>query len=148
MQIEAAMPGPFKGAPMARLEYVTRGIKKHETETNRGSVRGCLLLHPFSVVKMRAVWEPIGTTRNTKMLWAASCLCFFAFLRVGELTVPTEKVYDPSVHLSVGDIAVDDARRPLLLRVTIKQSKTDPFRTCSLAGQIQCYARWVVVTFA
>ena len=44
------------------------------------------------------------------------------------LTVPTEKVYDPSVHLSVGDIAVDDVRRPSLLRVTIKQSETDSFR--------------------
>ena len=29
-KIEAAMPDPFKGAPMARLEYVTRGIKKHK----------------------------------------------------------------------------------------------------------------------
>ena len=30
MQIEAAMPDPFKGAPMARLEYVTRGIKGNQ----------------------------------------------------------------------------------------------------------------------
>ena len=37
MQIEAAMPDPFKGVPMARLEYVTRGIKKHETETKGGA---------------------------------------------------------------------------------------------------------------
>ena len=29
-KIEAAMPDPFKGTPIARLEYVTRGIKKHE----------------------------------------------------------------------------------------------------------------------
>ena len=49
-------------------------------------------------------------------------------MRAGELTVPTDKVYDPSVHLSVGDITVDDAYRPSLLRVTIKQSKTDLFR--------------------
>ena len=129
MQIEAAMPNPFKGAPMARLEYVTRGIKKHETETKEGQ-RPRLPITPPLLMKMRAVWEPTGTTHNTKMLWAASCLCFFAFLRAGELTVPTEKVYDPSVHLSVGDIAVDDARWPSLLRVTIKQSKTNPFQKC------------------
>ena len=53
---------------------------------------------------------------------------FCAFLRAGELTVPTGSSYDPSVHLSVGDIAVDHPSRPSFVRVTIKQSKTDPFR--------------------
>ena len=53
---------------------------------------------------------------------------FFAFLRVGEQTVPTEGAFDPAVHLGVGDVAVDDTKNPTLLRVTIKQSKTDPFR--------------------
>ena len=41
---------------------------------------------------------------------------FFSFLQAGELTVPTGSSYDPSIHLSVGGIAVDH------------QSKTDPFR--------------------
>ena len=37
MQIEAAMPDPFKGAaPMARLEYGTRGVKKLEAEKQVG----------------------------------------------------------------------------------------------------------------
>ena len=126
MQIEAAMPNSFKGAPMAHLEYVTRGIKKHEAETKEGQ-HPRLSITPPLVVKMKAVWELTGATHNTKMLWAASCLCFFAFLRVSELTVPTEKAYNPSVHLSVGDVAVDDACRPSLLRVTIKQSKINLF---------------------
>ena len=59
-----------------------------------------------------------------------NCLlpAFFVFLRTGELTVPTGSSYNPSVHLSVGDIAVDHPSRPLFVRVTIKQLKTDPFR--------------------
>ena len=59
-----------------------------------------------------------------------NCLlpAFFVFLRTGELTVPTGSSYNPSVHLSVGDIAVDHPSRPLFVCVTIKQSKTDPFR--------------------
>ena len=36
--------------------------------------------------------------------------------------------YDPSVHLSFSDIAVDNLERPAVLRLTIKQSKTDQFR--------------------
>ena len=35
--------------------------------------------------------------------------------------------YDPSIHLSRSDIAVDNPRQPTTLRVTIKQSKSDPF---------------------
>ena len=55
-------------------------------------------------------------------------LGFFWFLRTGEMTVPNDQNYDPSCHLSVGDVAVDNPRAPTLLRVSIKQSKTDPFR--------------------
>ncbi len=44
------------------------------------------------------------------------------------MTVPTESEYDPGAHLSVKDIAVDDPVQPRVVRVFIKQSKTDPFR--------------------
>lgn len=62
------------------------------------------------------------------MLWAACCLGFFAFLRVGEMTIPSDSEYDPEVHLSVGDIVVDDASKPSQVQIRIRQSKTDPFR--------------------
>ena len=61
------------------------------------------------------------------MLWAACCMCFFGFLRSGEITVPSLKEYDPEGHLSVGDVALDSHQDPLVVRVHIKQSKTDPF---------------------
>ena len=76
----------------------------------------------------KLVWEPTANSHDTKMLWAASCLCFFAFLRTGELTVPTVGAFDPAIHLGVGDIAMDDKEQPTLVRINIKQSKTDPFR--------------------
>ena len=44
------------------------------------------------------------------------------------MTIPSDKDYDPAVHLSMGDIAVDDVHNPTMLQITIKQSKTDPFR--------------------
>ena len=42
--------------------------------------------------------------------------------------MPSDAEFDPKVHLCVSDIALDDCRRPGLLRIIIKQSKTDPFR--------------------
>ena len=62
------------------------------------------------------------------MLWAACCLAFFGFLRVSEFTIPSTAAYDPTCHLSLKDIAVDNRDNPHLLQVAIKQSKTDPFR--------------------
>ncbi len=127
LQISAAQPDPFNGKSMPQLEYVLRGIKKRESE-KAGNMRERLPVTPTILLQMKAVWDPSGTHRDTKMVWTACCLCFFAFLRVGEITAPGISSYDAAVHLGVGDIAVDDPRRPSFLRVRIKQSKTDPFR--------------------
>ena len=37
----------------------------------------------------------------------------FAFLRAGEMSVPSDKAYDPAVMC---DIAVDDPRNPSMLK--------------------------------
>ena len=62
------------------------------------------------------------------LLWAACCLAFFGFLRCGEFTVPSQTSYDKDAHLSINDIALDSRSSPTVVIVTIKQSKTDPFR--------------------
>ena len=42
-----------------------------------------------------------------------------------ELTIPNDKVYDYSIHLSPGDIATDSHTNPTMLQVHLKTSKTD-----------------------
>ena len=42
--------------------------------------------------------------------------------------MPSDSGFDPAVHLSVSDVAIDNARVPNTIRIRIKQSKTDPFR--------------------
>jgi len=53
---------------------------------------------------------------------------FFGFLRVSEFTIPSVDSYDSACHLSLQDISIDSRDSLNLLQVTIKQSKTDPFR--------------------
>ena len=72
--------------------------------------------------------EEESSSFDNIMLWTASCLCFFGFLRAGELTVPTEAEYDAGVHLNFSDVALDSKCNPSFLRVHIMASKTDPFR--------------------
>ena len=44
------------------------------------------------------------------------------------MTAPNDATYDACVHLSISDIAVNNTKSPAVVRVTIKASKTDPFR--------------------
>ena len=53
---------------------------------------------------------------------------FFGFLRSGEFTVKSAQSYDPDACLMFQDVAVDSHIEPSLVRVHLKQSKTDPFR--------------------
>ena len=62
------------------------------------------------------------------MIWAACCISFFGLLRVSEFTTPTQSHFNPSSHLSLSDIAVDSHTSPQVLRITLKQSKTDQLR--------------------
>lgn len=42
--------------------------------------------------------------------------------------MPSQQAYDPEVHLNLADLAIDSHEAPSLIRILIKQSKTDPFR--------------------
>ena len=126
LHISEGMPDPFQ-ASLTRLHYVLRGIKKNEAEHGSGS-RERLPITPQILRKIKEVWDHSSTSTDVVMLWAACCLAFFGFLRAGELTVPTDTGYDASVHLSYSDISVDNPSSPSIVKVVIKQSKTDPFR--------------------
>jgi len=61
------------------------------------------------------------------MIWAACFLAFFGFLRVSEFTMPGDNQFDESCHLSLNSVAIDNRDKPTELKITIKQSKTNPF---------------------
>ena len=72
---------------------------------------GCLLgsrtrlpVTPSLLRKLKGVWAVSGGERDTKLIWAACCLCFFGFLRAGEMTVPSDGEFDPQTHLSLADV--------------------------------------------
>ena len=46
-------------------------------------------------------------------------MCFFGFLRKREVVVPSDTGYDPAVHLSYGDVNVDEVHKPSYVEVTI-----------------------------
>ncbi len=87
-----------------------------------------LPITPPLLHRMKEVWNGQAEDSDIVMLWAACCLALFGFLRAGEFTIPDDSSFDPSVHW--GDLAVDNPIDPAILSVTLKASKTDPFRRC------------------
>ena len=110
---------------MPLLELTLRGAKKEQAGMAK---RTRLPITPIILERMRQVWNADPSNWDHVMLWAASCVGFFGFLRSGELTVPESDEFDPKQHLMFTDLAIDDAANPRVISMRIKQSKTDPFR--------------------
>ena len=127
MQISSGLPDP-ELANMPKLDGVMKGIKKSLQARSQPRKHIRLPITPHIIRAMGAVWEGNGATQDHVMLWAAVTLCFFGFLRSGEVTVPSDSSFDPATHLTVHDISVNDTANPTWLKLHLKASKTDPFR--------------------
>ena len=114
---------------MHRLQKVLTGIKRLAPSTKRDRF-------PITTQILSAIYNYLRPALSTNldhiMLWAAFTLAFFAFLRASEFTC--NGPFNPEVHLTSQDITFHpDIQSPSLMRVKIKQSKTDPFRQgCTL----------------
>ena len=122
-QITRGMGNPNIGL-MPRLEYMLKGAKKKLPASSRQR----LPITPQILLKLEQVWQKDPARQDAKMLWAASCLCFFGFLQSGEVVSPSERTYDAQSHMCFDDIRVDNRSAPTFIQVQMKASKTDPFR--------------------
>ena len=119
-------PDPFI-KDMPKLHYVLRGIKKTQCKEPLSHQKR-LPITPSILQSVRNTLSLDSACHNDVMLWAAALLCFFGFLRSGEITIPKASAYDPTIHLSLADLAFDHAVQPSVMQITLKASKTDPFR--------------------
>ena len=122
-QISLGLGDP-KICDMPQLEYVIRGIKRCTGQ----QARTRLPITPGLLRALKSYWHSNLADHDYSMLWAAACMCFFGFMRAGELVVPSDSSFNPSCHLAFGDVLVDSRDSPNYLAVRIKASKTDPFR--------------------
>ena len=86
------------------LKLVERGIARHYCSSCQCQVP----ITPPILRGIKALWFPAQYEHNTIMLWAALCTGFFEFFRIGEITFPTIKKYDPGIHLTFDDITIDN----------------------------------------
>lgn len=126
-QIQQSFGNPFANGAMPHLEYVLAGVKR--VQARSGSAPRSRLPVTLDILRvLHSAWVVHNPNPDSIMLWAAACTGFFGFLRAGEFTVPSPSSYDHQVHLNLDDVAFDSHSRPSMVRLRIKQSKTDPFR--------------------
>ena len=123
LHLSRGFPDPLKGCP--RVDLALKGLRRRKPRS--GDSR--LPITPLILSTLGRVWAQPPVMYEDLMLWAACCLGFFAFMRSGELTLPSGTTFNPSLHLCPADIAVDNSRTPTTLRVHLKTSKTDQMRT-------------------
>ena len=125
MQITLGLPEPRAFSSLPRLRLVQAGIQRVYAEQGKQAAKIRLPITPSILRKMHGHWNTQASDPDVRMLWAASVLCFFGFLRSREITRPSLPSYRASHHLSWGDVAIDNPTVPEILRVRIKRSKTD-----------------------
>ena len=71
------------------------------------------------------LWNSSREHQDKLMVWAAMLMAFHGFMRISEYTSSHARSYNPSTTLCWDDITI----MPNTVKVRIKASKTDPFRT-------------------
>ena len=124
--ITAGFYNEFASHLTPKLEMVLKGIKKDTASRQNTPPRLPVTLDIMTRLKAVLLSKPLDYTNI--MPWATCCVAFFGFLRCSEFTVPSQVDYQPDTHLSLSDVAIDNKDTPTLVQLTLKQSKTDPFR--------------------
>ncbi len=127
LQIANNLPDPHM-SDMPKLEGVLKGIKSVQARAQQKQ-RTRLPITPAILLRICSSWEQqTGPKDDHLMLWAAATLCFFGFMRSGEITVPSDGSFDCKAHMTYEDVSVDNVTNPQKVKVRLKASKTDPFR--------------------
>ena len=122
MHITNGHGDPLQGR--LRLEQLLKGVKRLKPTSKDPRFP----ITPFILQKIHVVISREAQSPTNIMMWAACCLGYFAFLRAGEFTTQSNSHFKPECHLTPADISVDSHTNPSVMRIHLKQSKTDQLR--------------------
>ena len=109
---------------MPRLDRAIRDLKIVRGKEGRAPRRK-LPITPKILRQIRGAWSKLHANYDQSLLWTVAVVCFFGFMRAVELLVGKTGEFDPSQHLT---LATDSIDAPTFIQITLKVSKTNPFR--------------------
>ena len=94
-----------------------------------GNVLGLAFQSPLQYYGGRGLQQQVRIHTTTLQCYGLRVLCACSGSSGPEIMSPSETRYDSSEDLLFRDIAFNEIRDPSVMRVHLKASKTDPFRT-------------------
>ena len=120
LQISLGFPDLRDTSSLPRLKFVLMGIRRLQSRSRANAARIRLPI-TFSILSgIKKVGEDAGVDHDHFLMWVAATVCFFGFFRSGEITVPSAAAFDPTIHLSWGDVAVDHLGNPSVIHFFLK----------------------------
>ena len=128
-QIMNGFPEPAQVATMPRLKLLQAGVVRERAfgSSTHTAPKPRLPITIQLLSDIVRIWSRDSSSQphDTAMLRAAATLCFFGFFRSWEITVPSAREFDPRLHLTWGDISINDLDSPTVVKVHLKRSKID-----------------------
>ncbi|XP_011407305.1 PREDICTED: uncharacterized protein LOC105314691 [Amphimedon queenslandica] len=104
---------------MPRLQLVLRGVARASSHHNGRAAR--LPITGTVMHQLVGVWS--GQDFESRLIWAAICVGYFGFLRVGEFTATD---LSPA-NILMSEVAINSRTSPTAIRLRLRKAKTDPF---------------------
>lgn len=125
MHISMGFPDPRDKSSLPVLRRIQLGIQRVQSQKPAAASRKVRLPITVDILdQLRSYWTRTKHAQRI-VLWAAASLCFAGFFRAGEL-LPTNST-GPFRCITWGDVAVDDAVHPKVLKIHLRVSKCDQF---------------------
>ena len=126
MHISLGFPDPRANSSLLILRRIQAGIQRVQATKGTPSSRVRLPITPPILDRLREHWQ--STEHPNKLcLWAVSTLCFAGFFRLGELLPSSIPQSGTGAGLRWGDVTVDNAQTPSMVRTHLSRSKCDQF---------------------
>ena len=123
IQISLGLPDPRQESSLPVLERVQAGITR--TRFQQGTPSRIRL--PITAGLLGRIRTALDHSSHPEkvLLWAVCCTAFFGFFRLGELLLDSSAAFNLRSHLAWGDVSVNDQAAPTVVKIHLKQSKTD-----------------------
>ena len=105
---------------MPRLQLVLWGVA--QSPSHQGGMRPRLPITGAITHQLLGVWS--GDNFESRLLWAATCVGYFGFMRAGEFTAVG---LAPPPSIIVSEVAINSRSAPTAVRLRLRRAKTDPF---------------------
>ena len=117
-QLSLGLPDQQDRSSLPVLKRVLTGISQTYADRHKPLPRSRL---PITFQILSRIHE------ESTLIWSISAIVFFRFFRLGELLVASPGDFDPALHLSWGDVTVNNRSSPTMVKIHLRQSKCDQF---------------------